>query len=110
MDKAQGWPDLSTLYGGQSRRTRKSREDHPISGACEMPHAGRDAKLEDVKMLIPRLLRETGSDPVVCPRKYGLLKKKAWQKMHKLEEVQTTKVMKVVISAMNRKCRSIFNS
>ena len=37
-------------------------------------------------MLISRLLGETGSDPVVCPRNYGLLKKKAWQKMIKLRE------------------------
>ena len=56
----------------------------PKQCACEVPHAGRDAKLEDAKMLIPRLLREAGSDPVVCPRKYGLLKKKAWQKMNKI--------------------------
>ena len=39
-----------------------------LSGACEVPHAGRDAKLEGAKMLISRLLREAVSDPVVCPR------------------------------------------
>ena len=39
-----------------------------LSGACEVPHAGRDTKLQDAKMLISRLLRAAGSDSAVSPR------------------------------------------
>ena len=65
MDKAQGTMmfdsqilklNMEDSHGAQEKAEKITQ----LSGACELPHAGRDAKLEDAKMLIPRLLRKAG--------------------------------------------------
>ena len=64
-------------------------------------------------MLISRLLGETGSDPVVCPKSMDCWKRKhgrRWLKLEKIDHRGESRCSTVVISAMNRKRRSIFNS